>query len=127
MRIEVLLSNPTHLLQPRIVRPPCRSPRGSGELGFEERPQPAKAIGGATKIRGNPEVGKAAVPLLTHQARVLQEAKMARHAGLGNSKDPRQLGDIQPLGVEQTQDSQAGVVAKQPKEGGAVHRIYEST
>ena len=40
---------------------------------------------------------------------------------------PGQLRHVQPLGVEQPQDPQPGVVAEQPEEGGAALHIYKST
>ena len=46
---------------------------------------------------------------------------MARHTRLGNPEDAGQLGDVQPLGRQQPQDPQPGVVAQQPEELTAQH------
>ncbi len=127
MRLEVLLPQPPHLRQPGIVGAPGLGPRGLGELGLQERGERTGPVVAGGKRRGRPEVGEAALALLDDQAGVLEQAEVAGHAGLGDAEDPRQLADVQPLGREQPQNPQPGVVAEQPEQAGGLCHIYKST
>jgi len=40
-----------------------------------------------------------------------------RHAGLRQAENSRELGDVQPLGRQQPQDAEAGVVTEETEEG----------
>src|SRR5688500_1369402 len=51
---------------------------------------------------------------------------MARHAGLRDPENRRQLADVQAFEAEQPQQPQPGLVAQQPEEACAMH-IYKST
>ncbi len=72
-------------------------------------------------------VAEAAILLFLYQAGFLQESEMTRHAGLRQPEDARELGDIEPLGCQYPQQTQARLVAEQAIEGRGGFHIYKST
>ena len=127
MRFEVLLAQPPHLGQPRIVRAAGLGRRGGGELGLEERGQRSRPVLPREKRRRGPEVGEAAFALLDDQPGILQQAEVPGHAGLGDPEDARQLAHVEPFGRQQAQNPQPGVVAEQLEQAGRLKHIYKST
>ena len=120
VRVEVLLAQPPHLGQPRIVRAAGLGPRGLGELGLEERGQRSRAVLARQERRRRPEVGVAAFALLDDQPGILQQAQVPGHAGLRDPEDARQLADVEAFGRQQAQNPQPGVVAEQPEQAGGL-------
>ncbi len=112
--VEVLLAQPQHFLQPRLVRADDRIGRRVLELSLEHRPQRVVAIGAQGGRKG--VVGEAGVLLLDNQAGIFQQAEMARHAGLREAEDAGQLRDVQPLARQHPQQPEPGLVAEQPVE-----------
>ena len=52
---------------------------------------------------------------------------MAGYARLGDPEDAGQLAHVQPVGGQQAQNAQPGVVAEQPEQAGGLKHIYKST
>ena len=118
MRIEVLLAQPPHLGEPRVVRATGLGPRRGGELGLEERGERSRPVLRRQKRRVEAEVGVAAFALLDDQPGILQQAQVPGHAGLRDAEDARQLAHVEPLGRQQAQNPQPGVVAEQLEQAG---------
>ena len=76
------------------------------------------------------QAGREAIPgvdalaLLGDEAGLLQHAEVARHARLRETEDAGELRDVQPLGRQQPQEAQPGVVSQQTVEGAAQLHIY---
>ncbi len=85
------------------------------------------SVRGVADLRCDAIVREARLALLAHQAAVLEQAKVPRHAGLRNTKDSGQLGHIEPLEREESEQTQPRIVAKQPVERRRILHIYKST
>ena len=73
--------------------------------------------------RGQAVIGVAGVLLLADQAGVLQQPEMARDAGLRQTEDAGEFGDVQPFAIEHAQQAQPGLVAEQTVERGHLTHI----
>ena len=61
-------------------------------------------------------VGVAGVLFLADQAGVLEQPEMARDAGLRQTENAGELGDVQPFAVEDAEQAQPGLVTEQTVE-----------
>src|SRR5438034_1284036 len=110
-------------MQPRFVRADRRILVGIAELRIEEGAERTLRVGSQ---RGRePIKTEAPVLLFLNESRVLQQAKMARHAGLGEAKDASQLGDVEALAPEDPQQAQPRLVAKEAVQGRSLFHIYQ--
>ena len=67
-----------------------------------------------------PMHGERAGPLFLDKARVLQQAKVPRHARLSDAEHGRQLRDVHRLQPEDADQPQPGLVAEEAQEGWGV-------
>ena len=123
--VEVLLAQPQHFLQPRLVGPHGGIAGRAGELLLEGRPEGPVPV--LAERRSQAEIGVAGVLFLADQAGVLEHAEMPRDAGLRQTEDSGQLGHVQPFAVEDAEQPQPGLVAEQTVERGGLTHIYKST
>ena len=127
VRVEVFLPQPPYLRQPGIVGTPDFGAGGLGELGVQEgRQRPRAVLAGDERRRGR-EIGEPALALFDDQPGILEQAQVPRHAGLRDPENPRQLADVEPLGAQDAQNPQPGVVAEQLEQAGGLCHIYKST
>ena len=124
MLVEVLLAQPPHFLEPRIVGPPVGTLPGGLELRLEQRPQRSEAVVGVLEAGREAIPGVDALALLGDESGLLQHAEVARHARLRETEDARELRDVQPLARQQSQEAEPGVVSQQTVEGAAQLHIY---
>ena len=66
----------------------------------------------------------APVALLADQPGVLEQAEVARHAGLRQAEDAGQLGDVEAIPRQHPQQAEPRLVAEQAEEGGRLFHIY---
>ena len=122
--VEVLAALPQHLLQPRIVGPGGGGGAGLVELRLQVGPEARQAPvdgGGVEAV-----VGEAARGLLGDQARVLEQAEVARDAGLGEAEDGGELGDVEALAGQHPEEAEPDVFPEQAVERGGLIHIYKS-
>ena len=124
VRQEVLLAQPQHLEQPRIVGSQFRVVVGLGQRCLERLPHRQRLPGA---VRPQRVVGKPSLAPFLDQPALAEQAEMARDTGLGDAQDGRQLLDVQLLLAEQANQSQADIVSEQAAEGGQVLHIRKST
>ena len=98
MTLEILLAQPQHLLQPRLVGLHGGIVTGGSELFLEGRPERTMAV--VAQRRGQAEICVAGVLLLADQTGVFQHPEVPRDAGLRQTDDGRELGDVQPFAIE---------------------------
>src|SRR6185503_5347660 len=72
-------------------------------------------------------VAEPAVALLADQPGVLEHAEVARYARLRQAEHAGELGDVEALARQHSQQAQARLVAKQPIQRRRLFHIYEST
>ena len=122
--VEVLAAVPQHLLEPRVVGPGGGGGAGLVELRLQVGPEPRQAAadgGGVEAV-----VGEAARGLLGDQARVLEEAEVARDAGLRQAEHGGELGDVQALAGEHPEEPEPDGLPEQAVERGGLIHIYKS-
>ena len=125
VRVEVLLAQPQHFLQARLVGANDRIARRLVELLLERRPQGVLSV--VAQRRSEPVIRVAGVLFLDDQARVLQQAEVPGHARLRETENSRELGDVQALTRQDPQQPEPRLVAEQPVERGRLAHINKST
>jgi hypothetical protein len=124
VRLEVLLPQPQHLVQPRIVGPHARIVGRLEKLRVEHRPQ--RIVPLVAQRAREAVVAEAAVLLLFDEPGLLEQPEVPRHARLGEAEDARQLRDVEAFAREDANQPQPRLVAEQPVKGGDVPHIYKS-
>jgi hypothetical protein len=127
VRVEILLSEATNLLEPRVVGAAGFRPSGMLELRLQQHPQRRVSIHAITHRGGDRVIRESRLALLAEQSTVLEQPQVARHPRLRDAKDARELGDVQALQGHQPQEPQPGLVAEQPVQGRGISHIYKST
>ena len=97
---------------------------GLVELGLQVGPEAREAAVGGGGVEA--VVGEAAGRFLGDQARVLQEAQVARDPGLGQAEDGGELGHVEALAGQHPEEAEADVFPQQPVERGGLIHIYKS-
>jgi hypothetical protein len=115
VRLEVLLAQPEHLLQTRLVGLDGPIGGGGSEVLAEQRPQ-RLSRGENGPIR-HAVVHKSRFALLCDQARVLEESEVSRHVRLRRAENACQFGDVEPILREDAQQTEAGGVGQEAEEG----------
>src|SRR5204862_8235973 len=85
VRIEVLLAETQHLLQPRLVSAHGRVVAGLGELRAQHRRE--RVLAPLPEPGGEPVIAESAVALLRDQTGLLEQTEMPRDAGLRQAED----------------------------------------
>ncbi len=125
MRVEVLLAQPQHFLQPRLIRADGRIAGGLVELRAERRRERHPAL--VEEAGRQPVIAEAAVALFGHEPGLLEEPEVARDARLREAEDAGELGDVQAFFRQHAQEPQPGLIAEQPVERRGLSHIYKST
>src|SRR5439155_20756952 len=125
LRVEVLLAQPQHFLQPRLVGADGRIAGGLVELRAERGGQRHAWL--VEEAWREPVIAETAVALFGHEPGLLEEPEVARDARLREAEDAGQLGDVQAFFRQDAQEPQPGLVAEQPVERGDLFHIYKST
>jgi hypothetical protein len=71
-------------------------------------------------------VGEPAGRLLGDQAGVLEQAQVARDAGLGEAEDGGELGDVEALAGQHPEEPEPDGFSQQAVDGGGLIHIYKS-
>src|SRR5262249_28651469 len=127
VRVEVLLPETPDFFEARVVGLSDLGGASPLELVLQQQPQRRMSVDATADVGRDGVVGKPGLPILADDAAVLQQAKMTRHAGLGDSQNAGQLRDVQTLLAQQPEEPQPNVVAEQPIERRRLNHIYEST
>ena len=69
-------------------------------------------------------VGKAGLPLLTDETALLQKTQVAGHSGLRDPQNRGELGDVEPLQREQTEEPETHLITEQAVQPGSAIHIY---
>ena len=112
--VEVFFPQPQDFLQTRFVGAHARFVPRPLELLPEHR----RERGVARRVERGREtvVAETTVALFGDQARVFEQAQVARDARLREAQDAGQLRDVQPVAGEDAQEAQPRLVAEQPVE-----------
>ena len=123
--VEVLAALAQHLLRAarrRRGRRRTRPASANCACRCAQRPARRPSDGGGVEA----VVGEAAGGLLGDQAGVLEQAEVARDAGLGEAEHGGELGDVEALPGQHPQQAEPDVFAEQPVERGGLIHIYKS-
>ena len=122
MRIEVFAAQAKHLLQARLVGTDGGHRIVLGKLRFEDRPQRAVAV--LAHARCQAVIAEGPASLFGHQTGIFQQAEVARDTGLRQAENPSQLGHVEAILSQHTQETEPRLIAEQPEEGGRLLHIY---
>ena len=111
---KVLLAHPPHFLEPGVIGGGCLG--AACELAAQPGPEAGARARVGFQIGRQPVPGVAATAFLGDQRRVAQQSEVSGNAGLGNSENGCEFGDVERLEGKRPQQPQAHVVAKQPQE-----------
>src|SRR5262249_45755559 len=92
--------------------------RPAAKLGLEPGPQAGALAVVASELRREPVPAERAGPFLDDEAGLAQQGEAPGHAGLRQSKNRGQLGHVERVPREHSEQPQPRRVPEEPEEGG---------